>query len=195
MQKPKRRADSCTVFFCSTEEAAAGKHIIRCTPFILRHTAVKGGEIMSVLGNILWLICFGWTPALLWALAGLLCCITVVGIPLGRACFNAAKLCLTPFGKEVIHKENRSLSKDGRSYFLRNDCGHSLWTAVFQVRQARLCPIRCWNCQQVKILKNMILNISKSLKGALLTVEVKLQKWWSRQTAVRKRRLSALAIF
>ena len=28
---------------------------------------------MSVLGNILWLICFGWTPALLWALAGLLC--------------------------------------------------------------------------------------------------------------------------
>ena len=73
---------------------------------------------MSVLGNILWLICFGWTPALLWALAGLLCCITVVGIPLGRACFNAAKLCLTPFGKEVIHKENRSLSKVGNAVWI-----------------------------------------------------------------------------
>ena len=74
---------------------------------------------MSVLGNILWLICFGWTPALLWALAGLLCCITVVGIPLGRACFNAAKLCLTPFGKEVIHKENRSLSKVGNAVLIQ----------------------------------------------------------------------------
>lgn len=73
---------------------------------------------MSVLGNILWLICFGWTPALLWALAGLLCCITVVGIPLGKACFNAAKLCLTPFGKEVIHKENRSLSKVGNAVWI-----------------------------------------------------------------------------
>ncbi len=73
---------------------------------------------MSVLGNILWLICFGWLPALLWALAGLLCCITVVGIPLGRACFNAAKLCLTPFGKEVIHKENRSLSKVGNAVWI-----------------------------------------------------------------------------
>lgn len=73
---------------------------------------------MSVLGNILWLICFGWLPALLWALAGLLCCITVVGIPLGKACFNAAKLCLTPFGKEVIHKENRSLSKVGNAVWI-----------------------------------------------------------------------------
>lgn len=66
---------------------------------------------MATLGNILWLICLGWTPALLWALAGILCSITVVGIPLGKACFKAAKLCLVPFGKEIEYPQGRTVSK------------------------------------------------------------------------------------
>lgn len=73
---------------------------------------------MTLLGNILWLICFGWTPALLWSLAGVLCCITIVGIPLGKACFHAARLCLFPYGKEIVYAEHRSLSKLGNAFWI-----------------------------------------------------------------------------
>ena len=56
---------------------------------------------MKVLGNIVWFLCGGFVTALAWWLSGLLCCITVVGIPLGKQCFKFAKLSLAPFGKEV----------------------------------------------------------------------------------------------
>ena len=92
---------------------------------------------MSVLGDILWLICFGWAPALLWALAGVLCCITVIGIPLGKACFNAAKLCLFPFGKQIVYKEDRSLSKVGNAVWM---IFIGIWlAAAFAVAGAGFC--------------------------------------------------------
>ena len=56
---------------------------------------------MKVLGNIVWFLCGGFVTALAWWLSGLLCCITVVGIPLGKQCFKFARLSLAPFGKEV----------------------------------------------------------------------------------------------
>ncbi len=73
---------------------------------------------MTVLFNILWLICFGWTSALGFALAGILCCITVVGIPFGKMCFNFAKLCLFPFGKEIVYDKHRSVSKLGNALWI-----------------------------------------------------------------------------
>lgn len=56
---------------------------------------------MKTLGNILWIICGGLVSSLSWALAGLLWCITIIGIPLGKQCFKFAKLTLAPFGKEI----------------------------------------------------------------------------------------------
>ncbi len=37
----------------------------------------------------------------MWLLCGVLCIITVVGIPLGVQCFKFAGLALWPFGKEI----------------------------------------------------------------------------------------------
>lgn len=56
---------------------------------------------MSFLGNIIWLLLGGIIGAVLWGVAGLLCMVTVVGIPLGLQCFKIAKLTLTPFGRNV----------------------------------------------------------------------------------------------
>lgn len=56
---------------------------------------------MRLLGNILWLILGGFIAGLLWCIAGLLCCITVVGIPLGIQCFKFGALAMCPFGKDV----------------------------------------------------------------------------------------------
>ena len=57
---------------------------------------------MSILGNILWFICGGLLSGLSWVLAGLTCCITIIGIPFGKQFFKIAKLSLMPFGAEVI---------------------------------------------------------------------------------------------
>lgn len=56
---------------------------------------------MTTLGNLIWIICGGIIGALLWSIAGILCIITVIGIPLGLQCFKIAGLSLAPFGKQV----------------------------------------------------------------------------------------------
>ncbi len=56
---------------------------------------------MRLLGNILWFVFAGFWLWLGWSLAGLLWCITIVGIPWGAQCFKFARLMCTPFGKEV----------------------------------------------------------------------------------------------
>lgn len=62
---------------------------------------LKGGINMSLLGNIIWILLGGLWAALGWIFAGILCCITIVGIPFGKQCFKMAALQLAPFGKEV----------------------------------------------------------------------------------------------
>ncbi|MGK0552072.1 YccF domain-containing protein [Enterococcus faecalis] len=56
---------------------------------------------MTTLGNIIWFIFGGFIGGLGWLLAGLLWCITIIGIPVGLQCFKFASLSFWPFGKEV----------------------------------------------------------------------------------------------
>ncbi|MCH5272679.1 MAG: hypothetical protein J1E35_03305 [Lachnospiraceae bacterium] len=57
---------------------------------------------MRTLGNILWFVLGGWWTALLWICLGILCCVTIVGIPIGKACFQYANLMAFPFGKVIV---------------------------------------------------------------------------------------------
>ncbi len=57
--------------------------------------------MMRLIGNIIWFILGGLFLGLGWCIAGLILCITVIGIPLGLQCFKAAKLTFAPFGKQV----------------------------------------------------------------------------------------------
>ena len=59
---------------------------------------------MKTIANILWVIFGGLELALGWLLAGLLCCVTIVGIPFGRQCFKIAGFVLWPFGKQVVYE-------------------------------------------------------------------------------------------
>lgn len=56
---------------------------------------------MGCLGNIIWIVFGGLFSSIGWLIAGLLCCITIVGIPFGLQCFKIAGLVLAPFGKDV----------------------------------------------------------------------------------------------
>lgn len=60
---------------------------------------------MKTLGNILWIIFGGFLLWLEWVFAGIMLCITIVGIPLGIQCFKIGGLCLAPFGKEIVHED------------------------------------------------------------------------------------------
>ncbi len=57
---------------------------------------------MRFIGNLIWIICGGLLSALGWWIAGLLWCITIVGIPVGLQCFKMSSISLNPFGKEVV---------------------------------------------------------------------------------------------
>jgi uncharacterized membrane protein YccF (DUF307 family) len=60
---------------------------------------------MRLLGNILWMICGGLLSALEFVLAGLLLCVTIIGIPWGKQCFKLAGLSFSPFGKKITYEE------------------------------------------------------------------------------------------
>ena len=60
-----------------------------------------GPSVCGFLANVLWLLVFGWSLALLAAALGLLLCVTVVGIHFGLQCFKFSKLALMPFGASV----------------------------------------------------------------------------------------------
>ncbi|VEU79803.1 YccF domain-containing protein [Haploplasma axanthum] len=56
---------------------------------------------MKLLGNIIWIIFGGLVAAVGWFIVGLICMITIIGIPLGRQFFKLAELMITPFGSDV----------------------------------------------------------------------------------------------
>lgn len=56
---------------------------------------------MGLLGNLLWFLFGGFWIGLGWLFAGILWCITLIGIPIGMQCFKFAGLAFFPFGKEV----------------------------------------------------------------------------------------------
>lgn len=56
---------------------------------------------MRLIGNLLWFIFGGLILGLSWFVAGLLWCMTIIGIPWGIQCFKFASLAFAPFGKEI----------------------------------------------------------------------------------------------
>ena len=74
---------------------------------------------MKTLGNIIWLLLIGLWTAIGYFIAGLLFCITIIGIPFGKQCFKLATLVLTPFGKTV------------RTNFGKHPIANIIWLILF----------------------------------------------------------------
>ena len=56
---------------------------------------------MGTLGNVLWFLFGGIFSGLSWCFCGILWCITIIGIPIGKQCFKFADVAFFPFGKEI----------------------------------------------------------------------------------------------
>ena len=56
----------------------------------------------SVIGNVIWIVLVGWELALGHLTAGILLCITIIGIPLGLANFKLIPISLIPLGVRIV---------------------------------------------------------------------------------------------
>jgi uncharacterized membrane protein YccF (DUF307 family) len=56
----------------------------------------------SLIGNILWIILFGWWLALGHLVTGVALCLTIIGIPLGLANFKIIPISLLPLGVRIV---------------------------------------------------------------------------------------------
>lgn len=62
---------------------------------------------MRLIGNILWLVLSGFWLAVSYAVAGIVLCITIIGIPFGIQSFKLAGYSLWPFGRVVVEDPDR----------------------------------------------------------------------------------------
>jgi uncharacterized membrane protein YccF (DUF307 family) len=64
----------------------------------MRHNAGLG----SLIGNVLWILLFGWWLAVGHVISGIVLCCTIIGIPLGLANFKLIPISLTPLGIKIV---------------------------------------------------------------------------------------------
>jgi uncharacterized membrane protein YccF (DUF307 family) len=56
----------------------------------------------SLIGNVIWIVLVGWELALGHLTAGILLCVTIIGIPLGLANFKLIPISLVPLGVRIV---------------------------------------------------------------------------------------------
>lgn len=65
---------------------------------------------MRTIGNLLWLVLAGFWLAIAYVIAGLVCFITIVGIPFGIQAFKLGGYSLWPFGRVVVQRPDASVT-------------------------------------------------------------------------------------
>ena len=60
----------------------------------------------SAIGNVVWIIFFGWELALMHLITGVMLCLTLIGIPLGLGNFKLIPVSLFPLGTEIIDADD-----------------------------------------------------------------------------------------
>jgi uncharacterized membrane protein YccF (DUF307 family) len=82
-------------------------------PFGRTVVAKPTAGLGSILGNIIWLVISGVWLAIGHVVAGVILCITVIGIPFGIASFKMAGLALFPLGKDIVPARYAQPGHDG----------------------------------------------------------------------------------
>ena len=69
-------------------------------------------SLLRLIFNIAWFLMGGLVMGLAWWLVGVLCFISIIGIPFGRACFVIGELAFWPFGQETVNRKHISGQED-----------------------------------------------------------------------------------
>ncbi|WP_298775834.1 YccF domain-containing protein [uncultured Shewanella sp.] len=62
--------------------------------------------VLRLAFNIAWFIMGGFIMGLAWWLAGLICIISIIGIPFAKSCFIIGEMTFWPFGQDAINRQN-----------------------------------------------------------------------------------------
>jgi len=62
----------------------------------------ESAGLLELVFNVIWLVLVGWGIFIATLTAGLLLCITIIGIPFGIQAFKLSTLALWPFGRTVV---------------------------------------------------------------------------------------------
>ena len=65
----------------------------------------RDAGVASLIGNIIWIVLVGWELALGHLTAGILLCLTIIGIPLGLANFKLIPISLMPLGVKIVRSD------------------------------------------------------------------------------------------
>jgi len=65
----------------------------------------RGAGCASLIGNIIWIILVGWELAIGHLTAGIVLCLTIIGIPLGLANFKLIPISLVPLGVQIVRSD------------------------------------------------------------------------------------------
>ncbi|GAA0477438.1 MULTISPECIES: YccF domain-containing protein [Tatumella] len=68
----------------------------------------SGGTLL----NIFWFIFFGWWLCLTHIFAGIVQCLSIIGIPVGIANFKIAAIALWPVGRRVVSVEEAKMARE-----------------------------------------------------------------------------------
>lgn len=100
---------------------------------------------MSAIGNFFWFILGGVFMGLGWWLVGLVACLTIIGLPWGKACFVIGQFAFLPFGKVAVSRKDL-LNKDDIGTGIFGTVGNivwfifaGVWLAIGHVISAVLC--------------------------------------------------------
>jgi len=66
---------------------------------------------MRTIGNVLWFVLCGVWLGIAYILAGIVSCVTIIGIPFGIQSFKLAGYVMWPFGRELVESPGHRLSK------------------------------------------------------------------------------------
>src|ERR1700730_14046849 len=77
----------------------AGCVLWPCDPTLERR---PGAGVASMIGNVIWIVLFGWWLAIGHLVAGVALCLTIIGFPLGLASFKIIPITLLPLGVHIV---------------------------------------------------------------------------------------------
>ncbi len=108
----------CFVLIVTIPFGIAALRIAAHTLWPFGTTVVKRADagVASGIGNVLWVLFCGWWLALAHVIAGIALCVTIIGIPLGVACFKLVPVSFLPLGREVVSVEEAEMLRAGPAF-------------------------------------------------------------------------------
>lgn len=89
-------------------------------------------SLFRLIFNILWFVLGGFVMGVMWWLAGILCFVSIIGIPFGRSCFVIGEMAFWPFGQDAISRRHINRYDDIGTGTL-GTIGNVIWFLCFGI--------------------------------------------------------------